>query len=123
MNMNWLYDTAFAMASPNGGGGDVGFIDFVFPFALMFAVLYFLVIRPQKRQADTHRKFLGALQKGDEVVTSGGIFGKVAGIADQMITLEVAEKVKIKVTRSSVHPYKRPDPKTNNVTEVRSAAK
>ena len=66
------------------------------------AIFYFMMIRPQKKQQTQHRKFLDGLKKGDEVVTQSGIFGRIAGITDSVITLEIAEKIKIKVARPSI---------------------
>ena len=72
------------------------------PLVLLFVLLYFLMIRPQAKRAKEHRNMLQALQKGDEVVTSGGTLGKVINVGEQFITLEVAPNVEIKVQRPSV---------------------
>jgi preprotein translocase subunit YajC len=72
------------------------------PLVLLFVLLYFLMIRPQAKRAKEHRAMLQALQKGDEVVTSGGTLGKVINVGDQFVTLEVAANVEIKVQKSSV---------------------
>jgi preprotein translocase subunit YajC len=101
-----------AMAAAPSQGGEGGGLLASLPFLLlMFLVMYFLVIRPQRRQADQHRKFLQALAKGDEVVTSGGIVGKVVGLADTQVTLEIAGNVKIKVLKGHIHklPPERPE--------------
>nr|NIO42480.1 preprotein translocase subunit YajC [Burkholderiales bacterium] len=65
-------------------------------------LLYFLMIRPQAKRAKEHRAMLQALQKGDEVVTSGGTLGKITNIGDQFVTLEIAPTVEIKVQKPSV---------------------
>jgi preprotein translocase subunit YajC len=72
------------------------------PLVLMFLVFYLLLIRPQQRKTKQHREFLNSLKKGDEVITSGGIYGRVTGITENVVTLEVADKVRIKVQRSHV---------------------
>ena len=69
---------------------------------LMFAIFYFLLIRPQQKRAKQHKALLEALKVGDPVVTAGGIHGKVAALTDDVITLEIATGVKIRVNRASV---------------------
>jgi preprotein translocase subunit YajC len=95
-----LINTAYAQAAGGGQGG----MDLVglMPLVLLFVLLYFLMIRPQAKRAKEHRTMLQALQKGDEVVTSGGTLGKVINVGDQFVTLEVAANVEIKVQKSSV---------------------
>ncbi|MCP4677862.1 MAG: preprotein translocase subunit YajC [Deltaproteobacteria bacterium] len=68
----------------------------------MVAVFYFLLIRPQQKKAKEHQNMLGELKKGDEVVTGGGLVGKVTGISDKLLTLEVSEKVRVRVVKSQV---------------------
>src|SRR5258708_6237341 len=68
----------------------------------VFGIFYFLVLRPQSKKAKDHQKMLSELRKGDEVVTQGGIIGKVSGITDAEITLQVQEGVRFRVTRASV---------------------
>lgn len=68
----------------------------------VFLIFYFLLIRPQRKEQNRHKKFLSELKKGDEVVTSSGIYGRVAGIADNVVTLEIANQVKVRVTKNSV---------------------
>ena len=72
------------------------------PFLLVILVFYFLIIRPQQKKAREHQDFLKALQRGDQVVTASGIFGTVTGIADAVVTLEVAEDVRIKVAKPHI---------------------
>ena len=68
----------------------------------MFAIFYFLIIRPQKRKEKEQKERLNKLQKGDEVITHSGLYGRIAGITDDIVTLEVASQIKIRVTKSSV---------------------
>lgn len=72
------------------------------PFALMFGVFYFLMIRPQQRKLKDHEILVNSLQKGEEVITNAGIFGKIHGIADKFITLEVDNNVRIKVLKNQI---------------------
>jgi len=72
------------------------------PLILMFVVFYFLLIWPQQKKAKAHRQILANLQKGDNVVTSGGIYGTITGLTDTVVTLEIAEKIRIKVARSAI---------------------
>jgi preprotein translocase subunit YajC len=86
-------------AGATGGGFDMlGML----PILLMFVVLYFLMIRPQMKRAKEHKSMIEALQKGDEVVTSGGVVGRVAKIDESYISLQIAENVEIMVQRPSV---------------------
>ena len=94
-------DVAYAMGGLPGGGGGGGLGSFL-PLILMFVVFYFLLIWPQQKKAKAHRQVLSNLKKGDEVVTSGGLYGTITGITDTVVTLEIAEKVRIKVSRSSI---------------------
>jgi len=95
-------DLAYAMGGFPGGGGGAGGLGSFLPLILMFVVFYFLLIWPQQKKAKAHRQVLSNLKKGDEIVTSGGLYGTITGITDTVITLEIAEKVRIKVARSSI---------------------
>ena len=77
------------------------FFNFV-PIIGMLVIFYFFMIRPQQKRAKEHKKMLDAIQKGDLVVTSGGIYGTVSSVGDKTIDLKVAENVKIKISRSAV---------------------
>jgi preprotein translocase subunit YajC len=72
------------------------------PILLMFVIFYFLLIRPQQKTARKHQDFIKNLKIGDRVVTTGGLHGEVKGLTETTVTLEVAEKVRVKVTRSAV---------------------
>jgi preprotein translocase subunit YajC len=91
------------MGAPAGGaaaqqGGMAAFMNIV-PLIFMFAIFYFLLIRPQQKKAKEHRAMLEALKVGDSIKTAAGIHGKVSAIEDQVITLEIATGVKIKVDK------------------------
>lgn len=95
-------DLAYAMGgAPGGGGGAAGLGSFL-PLILMFVVFYFLLIWPQQKKSKAHRQVLASLQKGDSVVTGSGIYGTITGITDTVVTLEIAEKVRIKLARNSI---------------------
>ncbi|HEX2572090.1 MAG TPA: preprotein translocase subunit YajC [Polyangia bacterium] len=86
--------------NPFGCGGAGG--NFTIPLALIFMVFYFMLIRPQQKQQKELTNWLKGLKKGDEVVTSGGVIGKITGLDEQVVTLEVQEKVRLKVLRSNI---------------------
>ncbi len=95
---------AFAMGTPPGGqagGGQAAFMNLV-PLVFMFGIFYFLLIRPQQKKAKEHRTLLDSLKKGDNVVTAGGIYGKVTAIDDNVATLEIATGVNIKVKKGHI---------------------
>ena len=93
---------AYAMGGGLGGGsGSGGFMSFV-PIIGIFVIFYFLLIRPGQKQARRHQDFISNLKIGDRVVTSGGIHGEVKGLTETTLTLEIADKVRIKVTRSAI---------------------
>jgi len=98
--MNVLISNAYAQTAAAAGplGGLMEFL----PIILMFGVLYFLMIRPQMKKAKEHKALIAALAKGDEVVTQGGIAGRIAKVGDDFVAVEVAEKVEIQVQKSAV---------------------
>lgn len=72
------------------------------PLVIIFFIFYFLMIRPQKKKMEEEQKFINSLQKGDEVFTKSGILGKIHGLTEKVVTLEVAEGLKIKILRHQV---------------------
>jgi preprotein translocase subunit YajC len=74
----------------------------ILPWVLMFAVIYFLLIRPQQQKAKEHRTMLDNLKKNDDVITSGGLYGKVVALADDVVTLEIAPNVRVRVSRPQI---------------------
>ena len=74
----------------------------IIPTMLIIGIMYFLMIRPQQKRLKEHQAMIGAIRRGDTVVTSGGIIGKVAKVDDQEVQVEIAEGVKIKVVRSTI---------------------
>jgi preprotein translocase subunit YajC len=95
-----MTDLAFAQMA--GGSGAPGAIISFAPLILVFAVFYLLLIRPQQKKAKDHQAMLGQLKKNDEVMTSGGIYGKVVALTETIVTLEVAPNVRIRVHRPQI---------------------
>ena len=100
-----MIDTAYAMGQLGGAGGQSaqgGGLGAFVPIILMFVIFYFLLIRPQQKKAKDHQTMIGNLKKGDRVLTSGGIYGQITAIDESIATVEIADKVRVKITRSSV---------------------
>ncbi len=72
------------------------------PMVLIFVVFYFLLIRPQQKKAREQQQFLAELKKGDEIVTTGGIHGKITGLTDTVVTVEIADNLRVKVSRQYI---------------------
>lgn len=79
-----------------------GFMSMLFPFLLMFGIVYFLMIRPQQKKMKQHQQLLTGLSRGDDVVTASGLLGKVTGIADKVVTLEIAQNVRVKMLKNQI---------------------
>ena len=94
-----LISTAYAQAS--GGSAESQLVGFL-PIILMFVVLYFLMIRPQMKRAKEHRTMVSALAKGDEVITTGGIAGRIDDVSESFITVEISDGVRVKVQKQAV---------------------
>lgn len=95
-----LISNAYAQTAPAAGGG-MDMISLVM-FGGLFALMYFMMIRPQAKRAKEHRAMLAALQKGDEVVTAGGTLGKVTKVGDNYVSVEIAPNVEIQVQKPSI---------------------
>ncbi|MFZ5948953.1 MAG: preprotein translocase subunit YajC [Stygiobacter sp.] len=96
-------DFLLAMAPPpDGQGGGGGMISTLIMFGAIFAIFYFMIIRPQQKRQKEHQKMLDSLQKGDKVIMTGGIHGTVAGIEDKTVLIDVGNNVKIKFERSAI---------------------
>ena len=93
-----IISNAYAQAT---GGGDAGIIGFL-PIILMFVLLYFLMIRPQMKRAKETKAMIEALQKGDEVITAGGVVGRITRIGEAYISLEIAPNTEISVQKGAV---------------------
>jgi len=95
-----MVDIAYAQAAPGIGGP--GPLVTILPFILIFVIMYFMVIRPQQRKGKEHQEMLSKLKRNDEVMTSGGIYGKVIDLKETVVTLEVAPNVRIRVHRPQI---------------------
>lgn len=93
-----LISQAWAQGVSTPGGG----MESMLLIVLMFVVLYFLMIRPQMKRAKEHKTMIEALQKGDEVITAGGMLGRISKINENYATLEIADNVEIQVQRAAV---------------------
>ena len=98
--MDFFISPAFAEAGAQAAGP--GMLDFAFPIILL-VLFYVMLIRPQQKRAKEHRAMQSALSKGDEVVTDGGVMGKILDISDNAITVQIAEGVDVKVRRESIN--------------------
>jgi preprotein translocase subunit YajC len=92
---------AFAQATSGAGAGAAGVIAFV-PYLAIFAIFYFLMIRPQQRRAKAHRAMIDAVKKGDEVVTGGGLVGKVVRVMDGEVEVELGPQFKVRALKSTL---------------------
>ena len=84
------------------GGGSANLISTLIMFGAIFLIFYFMIIRPQQKRAKEKAKLLSNLEKGDKVVTNGGIYGVIAGLEDKTALLQVSDNVKIKIDRSAI---------------------
>ncbi len=96
--MNLLISDAWAQFGGEGGSGLFG----ILPMILIFAVFYFLLIRPQQKRSKEHKAMVATISKGDEIVTNGGALGKVTAVDDNFVSVEIAAGVTIKVQRMAI---------------------
>lgn len=109
-----MFGVAFAMSGPAGGAagpaaGGMAAFQQIIPLVFMFAIFYFLLIRPQQKKAKEHKALLDAMKKGDNVITAGGVHGKVTAVDDaaSIVSLEIANNVNIKITKSYIAAIKK----------------
>ena len=105
-----LFNLAWAMGPPpKGGEGGSAFAAFI-PLILIFVVFYFLLIRPQQKQAKKHRMLLQNLKRGDWVVTAGGLHGRILNVSDTVVTLELPpDNIKVKITKNHIAGLLKPE--------------
>ena len=102
-----LISTAYALGGgPSDGGQQPNPIASLLPFALMFLVLYLLILRPQMKKQRNQQRMIDELEKNDEIVTSGGIHGTILNIKDDILVVRIADNVKIEVSRAAVSRVK-----------------
>jgi len=105
-------------AAPGGAGQNIIF------FIALFAIMYFVLIRPQQKQAKEQQSLISALKKGDDVITSAGILGKVFAVDEKMVTLEIATGVKVRMLKTSVQGKVTVEPpKTESSSEAKKEEK
>jgi len=98
-----MFDLVYAMGTGgSGGGAGGGGLGAFLPLIIIFAIFYFLLIRPQQKKAKQHKLILSSLKKGDRVVSSGGLHGVITGLTDDLVTMEICPKVRVKVSRGSI---------------------
>ena len=106
-----MFGLAFAMGGAPGGAagpaGGMAAFQQVIPLVFMFAIFYFLLIRPQQKKAKEHKALLEAIKKGDNVITAGGVHGKVSSVDEGIVTLEIATGVNIKIVKSYIAAIKK----------------
>ena len=93
-----LAQAAEPAQSPLAGPGNMLFL-----VAIFFGIFYFMIIRPQQKQQKTHKSYLESLKKGDEVITNGGLIGRIAGVQGDVLTLEIANNVRVRVLKDQVN--------------------
>lgn len=98
-----MINIAYAMGQGGAaaGQGAGGFTSLI-PIVLMFVIFYFLLIRPQQKKAKEHREMISQVRKGDRIVTSGGLHGRVTAVSDATLTVEIADKVRVKIARGNI---------------------
>ena len=97
-----MIEIAYAMGTGGGQSGQSGGFGAFVPLILMFVIFYFLLIRPQQKKQKQHKQMISDLRKGDRIITSGGLYGRITGLTDTVITVEIAEKVRVKVARGNI---------------------
>lgn len=97
-----MINVAYAMPANPGGGTQTGGMMSMVPLILMFVIFYFLLIRPQQKKHKQHQEMISNLKKGDKVITSGGIHGVITKVDDTDVQVEIADKIRIKVTRANI---------------------
>jgi len=97
--MNFLIEDTLAQGAQGAQGGG---IEFFIMIGIFFLIMYFMIIRPQSKRAKEHKVMVDSLSKGDEVVSNGGLLGKITSVGDSFVDLQVAEGVEIKVQKSAV---------------------
>jgi len=105
-------DLLLAMAPPSGGeGGGGGLVSTLIMFGAIFAIFYFMIIRPQQKRAKEREKLLSAVEKGDKVILSSGLYGTVAGLEEKTVLIDVGNNIKLKFERSAIASVVRDDKK------------
>ncbi len=96
--MSFFISDAYAQ----GADAQAGTLELILPLVLMFGIFYFLLIRPQQKKAKEHKNMVGALGKGDEIITNGGLLAKITEVDDNFLTCQISENVEVKIQRHAV---------------------
>jgi preprotein translocase subunit YajC len=91
-----------AMGQPSGGGAGGGLVSTIIMFGAIFLIFYFMIIRPQQKRAKERDKMLSNIEKGDKIVTSGGMHGTISGIDEKTVLVQVSDNLKLKFERSAI---------------------
>ena len=102
MSLLDIFVSPAAAQAAGGAAGQPSMLGSILPLIIIFVVFWFLLLRPQMKRAKEHRELLAKLQKGDEVITSGGLAGRIEDLGESFVTVEIADKVSIKVQRGAV---------------------
>ena len=92
----------FAMGQPGGDGGSGSLVSTLIMFGAIFLIFYFMIIRPQQKKAKERNKLLSNLEKGDKIITSGGVHGIIAGLDEKTVLVQVSDNLKMKIERSAI---------------------
>jgi preprotein translocase subunit YajC len=97
--MSFFISDAMAQGAESQGGGT---LELILPLLLMFGIFYFLLIRPQQKKAKEHKNMVGAIGKGDEIITNGGLLAKITSVDDNFLTCKISDNVEVKIQRHAV---------------------
>jgi preprotein translocase subunit YajC len=98
----WFEGIAYAQTAAKAGASEQVLFTTVIPLVFLFGIFYFLLIRPQAKKASDLQKMLGALKRNDEVVTTGGLVGRIVELGDKLVVLEIAPNVRVRVERAQI---------------------
>lgn len=96
--MSFFISDALAQGAEGSGGA----LELILPLLLMFGIFYFLLIRPQQKKAKEHKNMVQALNKGDEIITNGGLLAKISDVDDNFLTCKISDNVEVKIQRHAV---------------------
>ncbi len=97
-----MFQQILAMAPPQGGQGGGEIYSTIIMFALIIAIFYFMIIRPQQKRTKEREQLLSTIKKGDKIVTAGGLHGKIIAVEEKTVLIELADNIKVKLERSSI---------------------
>ena len=116
----FVFFSLLSLANEEAKKPEPNMLEQFFPFIIIGLVFYFLLIRPQQRRSKDHKSFLSNLKNGDEILTSSGIYGKIEGLTDEFVILEIAEGTKVRILKSQIHSLVN---ETKNQVQTRQKAR